>query len=341
MAISGLGPKISSYASNAFLKLGKNLQDKKSVASKINKFAEGRGINPGRGAFLALIFSCTLIPRFLKARDDDERSEILRRDVTTILTICFAMKAIKAGSCRLMAKQSGLPLTFTNIEGNANKLKKALGFFQQKGTTAFSADDITANYANIDGKNSLMKFLKFVDENDGNVGKVLTFDKAKPNSLFKNRRSDGILTRASKKLLGDDFDFSMSNKEIIDEIRNKNSNDKGFKALSKVFENPENPIAKFAQGIGAKFETGSLAAVVAFLGFGLPKLNEKMTKDKYFSNDGALKTSYENPNSAVPKREMYKAMDTKQRMVFQNFLGVYKNGNQDLNKQPSGLNTNA
>lgn len=335
MKISNIAPKISQGLKNASLNLGKSVQNKGSLASKLNQFTEGRGINPGRGAFLALIFSCTLIPRLLKARDDDERSEILRRDVTTILIITFAMKAIKAGACGLMAKKSGLPLTYTNIPKSANKFKKALGFFQQKGTTAFDAEQISANYANINGKGEFTRFLKFIDENDGNVGKVLTFDKAKPNSPFKNKRTDGVLTRAAKKLLGEDFDFSRSNKEIIEEVRKKDTDHKGFKALSNALKDNEgNPIAKFAKGIGAKFETASLAIVVAFLGFGLPKLNEKMTKDKYFHNNGVLKTSYEDPNSKVPSREVIDIMDTKQKAVFQNFLGAWKgNGN--------GLNTKA
>lgn len=348
MKISNIAPKITSGLKNATLNLGKNVQNKGSFASKLNKFTEGRGINPGRGAFLALIFSCTLIPRFLKARDDDERSEILRRDVTTILTITFAMKAIKAGACGLMAKKSGLPLTYTNIPKSANKLKKALGFFQQKGTTAFDADQIAANYSNINGKSEFTRFLKFIDENDGNVGKVLTFDKAKPKSPFKNKQTDGVLTAAAKKLLGEDFDFSRPNKEIIEEIRNKDTDHKGFKAIAKALNNGEdNPIAKFAKGIGAKFETASLAIVVAFLGFGLPKLNEKMTKDKYFNNNGALKTSYEDPNSKVPRREVINTMNTNQRMVFQPFLGAYKaaenvsgvqNSSENLNNLKNTLN---
>ena len=110
MKINSLAPKISNNFNDSLIKLGRRVRKEGSFASKLNKFTEGRGMNPGRGAFLALISVCTLIPRFMQARDADERSEILRRDVTSILTITFAMKAIKAGLSALMAKKSGLQI---------------------------------------------------------------------------------------------------------------------------------------------------------------------------------------------------------------------------------------
>ena len=328
MRINSLAPKISNAVGAGLTKLGKAAQTNGSMASKLNKFTEGRGMNPGRGAFLALIFACTLIPRFLKARDADERSEILRRDVTTILTISFAMKAIKAGLSDLMAKKKGLPMTFTNIPENAPWYKKALGYFQQKGRTAFSADDITANYANIDGKDTLTRMLGFVDDNKGNVGKVLTFDRAKPGSLFSKQRADGALTLAAKKLLGEDFDFTKPGKEIIAAIQAKDASNSAFAEISNVLKDAEtNPVSQFAKGIGSKFETVAFIAVIAFLGFGLPKLNEKMTKNKYFSKDGSgLKSQYENPNTPIPyvnTKSSLSSLNTNQRMVFQSFLGSY------------------
>jgi len=161
--------------------------------------------------------------------------------------------------------------------------------------------------------------------------------------LSKAKKQDGELTKAAKKLLGNDFDFTKSGKDIINEIKKKDANNEAFKDISKALRNSEtNPISKFAQGISAKFEMAALIAVAGFLGFGLPKINEKMTKDKYFHGDGALKTSYENPNSGVPQREMPRALSTlnmNQRMVFQNFLGLYKGANQkQTNELPKEFN---
>lgn len=332
MKINNTAPKISQNFNNTLIKLGRSVQKDGSFASKVNKFTEGRGINPGRGAFLALISICTLVPRFLQARDTDERSEIVRRDVTTIVTITFAMKAIKAALSALMAKKSGLPLTFTNIPDNANPLKKALGYFQQKGTTAFSAEDITANYANIDGKETLTRFLGFVDDNKGNVGKVLTFDRA------KGSKGDGALTQAAKKLLGENFDFTKSGKEIIAAVQSKDASNSAFSELSNILKDTNaNPISKFGKGINAKFETVALIAVASFLGFGLPKLNEKMTKDKYLSNDGNIKDTYKDPNIDLPylKPTAYHTLNNNQKMIFQNFLGSYNNQN---NKNTAGNN---
>ena len=333
MQINSIAPKITNTSFKGGLsRLGQSVQKKDSFASKLNNFAEGRGMNIGRAAFLALIASCTLIPRFLKARDDDERSEIIRRDVTTILTISFAMKALKAGACQLMAKKSGIPLTFTNIPENANKFKKALGYFQQKGTTAFSAEDITANYANIDNKDALSRMLEFVDKNNGKVGKFATFDKAKAG---KNK-PDGPLYTAFKKLLGDDFDFSKPNQEIINAINAKDANNAAFIDIAEVLKDTKtNPISKFAKGIGAIFETASLAAVTGFLGFGLPKLNEKITKDKYFDKNGGNLPRYENPDSGVPLREMpiSKTLSSSQMMLFQSFMGTSSH----LKQQQKGL----
>lgn len=333
MRIDNLAPKISSVVGSGLMQLGRATQKSGSFVSGLNKFTEGRGINPGRSAFLALIFSCTLIPRFLKARDADERSEILRRDVTTILTITFAMKAIKAGLSDLMAKKKGLPMTFTNIPESAPWYEKALGYFQQRGRTAFSADDITANYANIDGKDVLTRMLTFVDENKGDVGKVLTFDRAKPGSFFGKARPDGALTLAAKKLLGNDFDFTRPGREIIEAVKSKDAANTAFGEIANILKDVNtNPISQFAKGIGSKFESVAFIAVVAFLGFGLPKLNEKLTKNKYFDKDGSgLKAHYENPNtpiptvpiSNVPNRSAISTFNQNQRMVFQSFLGSY------------------
>ncbi len=345
MKINSIAPKISNMIGASITNLGIASQKSGSMADKLNNFTEGRGMNPGRGSFLALIFSCTLIPRFLKARDADEKSEILRRDVTTILTITFAMKAIKAGLSDLMAKKKGLPMTFTNIPENASKFKKALGYFQQQGRTAYSAEDITATYANIDGKDSLTRMLNFVEENKGNVGKVLTFDRANPASLFTNKRKDGALTLAARKLLGNDFDFTKSGKEIIAAIKSKDAANPAFAEISNILRDVDtNPIAQFGKGIGSKFETVALAAVVAFLGFGLPKLNEKMTKDKYFDKNGnGLKAQYENPNTPIPNMPNKSALSTfsqSQRMVFQSFLGAY-NSNASSNNQQNAFLRNA
>ncbi len=326
MKINSLAPKISNNFNDSLIKLGRRVRKEGSFASKLNKFTEGRGMNPGRGAFLALISVCTLIPRFMQARDADERSEILRRDVTSILTITFAMKAIKAGLSALMAKKSGLPLTFTNIPEDASKFKKALGYFQQKGTTAFSAEDITANYANIDGKETLTRFLDFVDNNKGNVGKVLTFDKGKGAN-----GADGALAAAAKKLLGGDFDFTKSGKEIIAAIQGKDASNSAFTEIADILKDTNtNPISKFAKGINAKFETAALIAVVAFLGFGLPKLNEKMTKDKYLGSDGTIKDAYKDPNIDLPYRKpVLNSFNSNQMMLFQSFLGNYKNSSKN------------
>ncbi len=329
---------VSQNFNNTLIKLGRSVQKKGSFASKVNKFTEGRGINPGRGAFLALISICTLVPRFLQARDADERSEIVRRDVTTIVVITLAMKAIKAALSSLMAKKSGLPLTFTNIPENANPLKKTIGYFQQKGTTAFSAEDITANYANIDGKETLTRFLTFIDDNKGNAGKVLTFDRA------KGSKGDGALTQAAKKLLGENFDFTKPGKEIIAAIQGKDASNSAFNELSNILKDTNaNPISKFGKGINAKFETIALITVASFLGFGLPKLNEKMTKDKYLHNDGNIKDTYKYPNVDLPylKPAAYHTLNNNQKMIFQNFLGSYDKVTNQNNRNAAGKIYNA
>ncbi len=332
MKINSTAPKFSGGFNNNLIKLGRSVKKDGNFASKLNRFTEGRGMNPGRGAFLALISLCTLIPRFLQARDNDERSEIIRRDVTSILTITFAMKAIKAGLSVLMAKKSGLPLTYTNIPENANPLRKALGYFQQKGMTAFSAEDITANYTNINGKEAITRFLNFVDDNKGNVGKVLTFDRAKTANS-----KDGVLTQAAKKLLGENFDFTKSGKDIIAAVQAKDASHSAFEEITNILKDTNtNPISKFAKGINAKFETAALFAVVGFLGFGLPKLNEKLTKDKYLHNNGNIKDTYKNPNVKIPYvKPAYNSLNSNQKMLFQSFLGSYSNINNQNRAQNS------
>lgn len=333
MQINKIASAIGQQMSSGVTKIGRAVQKPDSFVQKANKFVEGRGMNPGRSAFLALVYSCTLIPRLLKARDKDERLEILRRDLVTVTTICFAMKALKAGSCQIAAKKTGLPLVDPVSLKDANPFVKALGYFQERGATAYSADDIAVNYSNVKGKDMLTRFLTFVDENNGNVGKVLTFDRAK-TSIFGKKTPDGPLTKASKKLLGNKFDFTQSGSDIINAINKLDENNAGFKAIEEALKNDKsNPVTRFGQGVSSKFETASLVAVAGFLGFGLPKLNEKLTKDKYFNkkDGGTLKPTYQNPNYPLPQYSFHNALNQNERNVFQAFLG-HKQAQNDVPK---------
>lgn len=334
--------KARSSVSAGVTRIGENIE-KGGKWHGINKFVQGEGINPGRGAFLVLITTCTLIPRLLKARDDDEKREILTRDIATILTICFAMKGLEAGFSKLASKKSGLNLVQDSLPKNANPLRKFFGYFkEQNGVSALSGDEISALYTGMADKNVFVNTLKYIKDKNGDLGKVLTIDRKsnKPSVIErfvskitkKPQKQQGDLTSAVLDLFKtdkvDDI-LNMGNEKIFNHITNVDENNEALKNILELFKNEKtSPFAKFANNIGAIFKTISLGIVVSFLGFGLPKINEKMTRDKYFSKDGqGLKAQFENPTTPLGKSsfKVLNSFDNEEKKIYQNFLGKIKN----------------
>lgn len=285
---------------------GKNTEKARRIIQKTNHFIQGESYNPGRGAYYFLMSACVVGPRLLKARDEDEKREILTRDVTTITTMLFAMKALQAGMCNIAQKKTGLPLVHDAVK-NKNIGKRILGYLNPEGgILPFTSDEVVARYSRFQDKNSFVKALKTIDKEGGKISKVFNLE---------SKKGERPMYVAAQKLFGENF-LEKSNSELIDCVQNMTSETAveglekliGSKAAQVVngteegiLNNKNNPITKYARNISARFNTLSLAITAGFLGFGISKINEFITSKRHLNKPA--KNINRKPEINNPKTE--------------------------------------
>lgn len=309
MQISNIRQGTKVFAENlgkTILDNGKKTEAARNVVQKANKFIQGEGYNPGRGAYYFLMSACVVGPRLLRARDDDEKREILTRDVTTITTILFAMKALQAGMCSVAQRKTGLPLVHDAVK-NQNIGKRILGYLNPEGgIMPFTSDEVIARYSRFQDRDSFVKALKTIDKEGGKISKVFNLE---------SKKGERPMYIAAQKLFGENF-LEKSNNELIECAQNSTSKSAleglekliGSKAVGStegveagILNNKDNPITKYARNISARFNTLSLAITAGFLGFGISKINEFITSKRHLNKPG--EKIHKKPEIKLPKTE--------------------------------------
>ena len=254
MAISA----IRSTLAKGVEQVGSKFQASK-VMKNANKFFETDGFNMGSTAFNTLIMTAVVLPRLVQARDNDERREILTRDMTTVLTLLFAMKGINAGLSKLVSNATGLVLTNKPNASGKNVLAKAFDYIRPSGIRAMNDKEIISKYGQITNKESLIKLFEYIKDGGGNIAKTLNIK--------------GDLAKNVKSALGDIKDMGAD--DIINKV--KGMSEESLKGITDILKSPNNPIAKKCKGISGWFQAGALGVIIGFLGFGLPAINKIMT----------------------------------------------------------------
>lgn len=309
---------------------GQNTWLSKNAAS-----LESNWINVARPIFYTLITGFTLVPRLIQStkRDIesskknggpiqwDETSNILRRDITTILTILFAMEGMGAGMGLAASKKSGIVLTSDILRKEDSFFKKFIKIFNPEGgVKVLSKAENTAQMSNFADLDQVIRFLEKNDENNGNLYKLLHIDSK------GNNGNSGLLFNAAKKVFGD----IIENKDIKATalraaIEQNKPDEKDVKELLNVLnDTAKNPLLNFANKLNAIFQTVSLTIVTSFLGFGLPKINDFIIKRKYLKNDNTLQPKYADPNVNIPAYSILKNLNPQEKATFQYFLGNSK-----------------
>ena len=307
----------------------------KNWLSKNAASLESNWINVARPVFYVLITGFTLIPRLIQsAKRDiesskknggpvqwDETSNILRRDITTILTILFAMEGMGAAMGLKASKQSGIVLTSDILRKEDSFFKKFIKIFNPEGgVKVLSKAENTAQMSNFADLDQVMRFLKNTEDNQGNVYKLLHID-------ANNKKGEGaVFYNAAKKVFGDIIDKKdLKFADLVESISSKKPSDKDVENLLGVLNDTnKNPLLKFANKLNAIFQTVSLAIVTGFLGFGLPKINDLIIKRKYLKNDNTLQPKYNDPDMPIPAYSILKNLNPTERQTFQYFLGNLK-----------------
>ena len=178
-----------------FEKLGKLIT--KNLPDKFHEMLEYAGYN-----FTSLTFACLaifglLIPRGKKAwdrakidengnRDMTEIKEILFRDTVSSLSVVFAVPMLAKMFVNLYEKNTGYVLS--------NKASRNKGFFGKLVDIVYpysklevlSLAKLESIYGNIDSKEKLMNFAKFIKDNDGDLVKIIS-DSKNSNLIFNEK----------------------------------------------------------------------------------------------------------------------------------------------------------
>ncbi len=312
-----------SFGSNVAATLANTLTGN-GIGGKIARMAEFEGCNVSFPLLLGIMGGGILFPRLLKAKDKYDREEILRRDLVTCATMCFAEKELGKAFSKLNEVRSGFVVAAKDANFKNQSLAKR--FFDYirpiNGVKIMNSKQIAAKYSNVDKYNEGMKgFCEFIDGQGGKLNKVF--------SLTKD--SKGLV----QKILGDGVKLeSADNKTIINAITKKiNSDD--VKKLTDLFKGKENPWVIKARKLNAIFTALSVCVLVpGFLGFLLPFINSKATKKRVKAETMAKNNNNVNTKD-IPHTPRH--LDEKKRMKHDeintsDFFNTFNETNLEMNK---------
>ena len=270
---------------NLLSKIGKFLTNK--VPEKFYELFEYSGYNFSKSMFAALSVFGLLAPRGKRAwdraqkdengkRDLTELNEILLRDTVSSLSVVFAVPILTKVFVNNYENKKGFILTNRASEG-AKPFKKFLDVINPySNLEVLSIADLDAIYGNINSKDKLMNFAKFVDKNGGDLEKILSkSENVKEMFNEKSFTLDSIKSLAKKD----------KNKKIIELFEkfevadSKAVNETISKLMKGSGDIKNNKIASMARGLNSV--PGLISTFIispVLLGVLIPKLTYFNTK---------------------------------------------------------------
>lgn len=237
--------------------------------SKVLKIFEFNGASMSVPAMLTLLFGFCLPPRYINAKSDKERKEILVRDISSFTAILFGAKALSRGFSDVFANASGFALNIKPENHNKNFFNKLKNYFTAgSGVNVLNSEQIVSKYSNVqEYQNGINGFFNFLEENGGNVKKVLlNVDKTvKENAeeIMKNFNGQSIKDAT------------------IEDIHKAFEKAKGSEALEKiytVFSTKDNKFVNRAKTFNSAFGFASTLILVPAFMMWLARYCENMTK---------------------------------------------------------------
>ena len=237
--------------------------------SKVLKIFEFNGASMSVPAMLTLLFGFCLPPRYINAKSDKERKEILVRDISSFTAILFGAKALSRGFSDVFANASGFALNIKPENHNKNFFNKLKNYFTAgSGVNVLNSEQIVSKYSNVqEYQNGINGFFNFLEENGGNVKKVLlNVDKTvKENAeeIMKNFNGQSIKDAT------------------IEDIHKAFEKAKGSEALEKiytVFSTKDTKFVNRAKTMNSAFGFASTLILVPAFMMWLARYCENMTK---------------------------------------------------------------
>ena len=236
---------------------------------KILKNFEFNGASMSVPAMLTLLFGFCLPPRYINAKSDKERKEILVRDISSFTAILFGAKALSRGFSDVFANASGFALNVKPENHNKNLWNKFKNYFTAgSGVEVLTSEQIVSKYSNIgEYKDGINGFFKFLQENGGNVKKVLL----NVDQTVKEN-AEQIMNKFNGKSLKD---------ATLAEIHEAFKKAKGTDALENiytVFSKADNKFVNRAKTFNSAFGFASTLILVPAFMMWLARYCENMTK---------------------------------------------------------------
>ena len=267
---------------NLLEKIGKQIgkNDSDFVSSEL----EYNGHNFTNTLMAGLSVFGLLFPRGMRAysraqvdedgkKDLTELWEIILRDLTSSLSVVFAVPMLTRACVTSYEKNSGFVLMHKDRNNNS-KLKSSLDLLNPYSKAhVLTNSEINALYNNIDSKSKMLNFCNYIDKNNGDLQKILS----------KSEHAGTIFNKSTVELASlKGLDKSAKNKKIISVIENlsKDNADDLIKNLMKTTgKMKSNKIATFARGL-----TSVPGVITTFfispyiLGWFIPRLTYKNTR---------------------------------------------------------------
>ena len=241
------------------------------VIGKLAQAFEFEGCNVSFPLLLGIMGFGILIPRTIQAKDKYDREEILRRDLVTCATMCFAEKELRKGFSKLNETKSGLVLAAKDKGFKQQSFAKKLFDYLRpiKGVQVLSTDQIISKYSGIDNyKDGIKGFCEFIEGQGGNLSKVFSITDEAKNIVQR------LLAKEGK-------DIATADNSTIKEVLSKAIDSDDVKQLTNLFKDKNNPWVQKAKTLNARFTALSVLVLVpVFLGFLLPAINERATKKR-------------------------------------------------------------
>lgn len=267
----------------------------------------------GLATIMALFVVVPRVKSALKRNPDnkeatmDEIKEILFRDLQTIAIILFGLKSMNALVSNLATKFTGIPMAnnpYKKVLGKGSEtlLQRGQNFLSNvistisplsSATRSMNAADVASNMS-YGRRSDIIKYLNSVESLNGD--KKAVFRKIKQSAIdslegsIKNSKRHGYNTKGkeateaeinklSKKI---QYFKDLTLETFMDETVELDADN--MDVLCQALKNKEtNALAKSVNGLNSYLKTAALGIEVGYLGFGLPKLNQKRLEKKYLS----------------------------------------------------------
>ena len=382
---SKLAKNVSKASSNAAKKVGSGISsilEKSPKADTFKKVLSAIEPTGGVNAFIpmaSLMVGTVVVPRVITAGkrnpDDkeatkDEITEILFRDVQTILVVLFLLKATNSIVAGKTTKISGLPMTnkpYEKIFDSEEKgIKKIAQNFVQtfaspiltakkagknlidtlhptQGVYALTNDEFVAKYSNYNSIDEIKKMLDSIPSQGGDKNKVfnkimdiLIKDQTtflEGNNKISKGKVEGLIQQAKRTAKDGKIDKVMQERidqgyKILDNL--KAIKEKGVDSFNSeipkdaaeqiisFMQDKNNRLVNDAKGLNASLRTAALAFEAAYLGFGIPALNQKRLEKKYLSSEAKKPVKSDNNGALNPLVD--KNIKAHEIKIFHNFI---------------------